>query len=159
MLTSGLWYSLAVLPCETFALWAWLFFIHHGVQQLCCSWYGICLWWQLCFTCLFVALIITLNNHVIILFSISGNHWKRKMVFFIFSHLVKFNSKTKYVVTCFRYNFIIRSLKVIWNTALINVLFPVFLNYSSQMVGYLCYCWRCPAEVVWLWAEKYGMVP
>ena len=41
-------------------------------------------------------------------------------------------------------------LKVVWNTALINVLFPAFLNYSSQMVLYLCYCWRFPAEVVWL---------
>lgn len=56
----------------------------------------------------------------------------------------------KDVSTCFVYNFIIRALKVVWNTALINVLFPAFLNYSGQMVVYLCYCWRFPAEVVWL---------
>lgn len=70
----------------------------------------------------------------------------------------------KYVVTCFRYNFIIRSLKVIWDTALIDVLFPAFLNYSSQMVGYLCYGWRFPAEVVWLlkrnmwWCRKITVI-
>lgn len=54
------------------------------------------------------------------------------------------------MITCFGYNFIIKPPKVVWNTALINVLFSAFLNYSSQMVLYLCYCWRFPAEVVWL---------
>lgn len=135
-----------------------------GFDSSVCLWYGSCLWWHLCFTCLFGTLIITLKKYVIILFWISGHHWKRKMVFLFFSRLVKFNSKMKYVVTCFRYNFIIRSLKVVWDTALINVLFSVFLNYSSQMVGYLCCGWRFPAEVVWLlkrnmwWCHKMTVI-
>lgn len=54
------------------------------------------------------------------------------------------------MIICFVYNFIIRPLKVIWTTQLINVLFPAFLNYSCQMVLYLCYCLEFPAEVVWL---------